>query len=285
MMILPSDNLLKKHGAIRSETIDGAECYIRDYKAYLLADERGGTAFAIIQKAFIKKNYPLNDLSQTMKQLNNQSIMDEADGIAKDAKTMLLESVQPDIILELDYSYDMDINSRNFARRVVYTITAIDAYTNKVFSSNTYTGDESTDFSEAFADAIDENMSDIMGEIQDYFNDIVENGREIIVRYTIDKGSPIKFSDVYSTTGETYSEWIQDYMDYCTIDGTYKLERNSEYELYFVNVRIPTQLENGTQLNSLRWARQCIKEMREKLGVICTNRSQGLSEVVITLNK
>ena len=53
--------------------------------------------------------------------------------------------------------------------------------------------------------------------------------------------------------------------------------------MYFVNVRIPTQKENGTQLNALGWARQCVKEMREKLKVSSSNRAQGLSEVVITI--
>ena len=283
IMVIPSDNLLKKHGALTKENANGADLYIRDYNSYLIKDEKSKIAISIIQKAFIDAGYPLNDLDKNLKQLNDYSIRDDADGVKKDTKTMLLESVQPDIILELDYSYDMDMNSRNFDREVSYTLTAVDAYTNKVFSSNVFSGGKGENFQTAFENAIDEKAGSLMSEIDNYFEDIIGNGREITVQFNIDQNSSIKFSDAYKSTGESYSEWIQDYMDYYTINGTYKLERNSDYQLYFVNVRIPTQNENGTQLNALGWARQCVKEIREKLNVSCTNRAQGISEVVITI--
>lgn len=283
IMVIPSDNLLNKNGALKKEIIDGAEIYIRDYNGYLINDTKSKAAISIIQKAFVNEGYPLNDLDKNLKHLNDRSIRDEADGVKKDAKTLLLESVQPDIIIELDYSFDMDMNSRNFDREISYTLTAIDAYTNKVFSSNVYSGGKGTDFKTAFEDAIDEKIGSMMSEIDNYFGDIVANGREITVQFNVDKNSMIKLSDTYSSSGESYSEWIQDYMDYYTIKGTYKLERNSDYEMYFVNVRIPTQKENGTQLNALGWARQCVKEMREKLKVSSSNKAQGLSEVVITI--
>lgn len=283
IMVIPSDNLLNKHGALTKKVANGADLYIRDYNAYLVCDERSKAAISIIQKAFIDKGYPLNDLDKTLKQINNQAIRDDADGVKKDAKTMLLEAVQPDIILELDYSFDMDMNSRNFDREVSYSLTALDAYTNKVFSSNVFSGGKGQDFQKVFEKAIKDKMNSVMSEIDRYFGDIVENGREITVQFNIDKNASIKFSDAYTSSGESYSEWIQDYMDFYTINGTYKLERNSEYQLYFVNVRIPTQNENGTQLNALGWARQCVKEIREKLNLSCTNRAQGLSEVIITI--
>ena len=283
IMVIPSDNLLKKYGALTVERTNGADLYIRDYNAYLVRDEKSKTAISIIQKTFIDAGYPLNDLDHNLKQLNDRSIRDDADGVKKDAKTMLLESVQPDIVLELDYSFDLDMSSRNFEREVSYTLTAIDAYTNKVFSSNVFSGGKGQDFQNAFQDAINEKKASLMSEIDNYFGDIVENGREITVQFNIDNNASIKFSDSYTSSGESYSEWIQDYMDYYTINGTYKLERNSDYQMYFVNVRIPTQNENGTQLNALGWARQCVKEMREKLNISCSNRAQGLSEVVITL--
>ncbi len=283
IMVIPSDNLLKKHGSMKIETVDGADLYIRDYNGYLISDERSKTAISIIQSEFIEAGYPLNDLDMSLKQLNNRSIRDDADGVNKDAKTILLESVQPDIIIELDYSYDMDMSSRNFERELSFTLTAVDAYTNKVFSTNVLSGGKGENFSEAFENAIKNNIGSTMSEIDHYFGDIIENGREITVQFNIDQNASIKFSDSYLSSGESYSEWIQDYMDYYTINGTYKLERNSDYQMYFVNVRIPTQNENGTQLNALGWARQCVKEMREKLKLSCTNRSQGLSEVVVTI--
>ena len=284
IMVIPSDNLLKKNGAIKKETADGVELIVRDYEQYLLKDERVKTAIAIIQKAFIDANYPLNDLDKSLKQIHNRSLADDADGMAKDAKTLLLETVQPDIIIELDYNYDMNATSHDYKRALSYTITTIDAYTNKVFASSTCSDVKEKDFSTAFTKGFKKRSSDIMNDINNYFGDIIKNGREITVQFTVNQGATVNLSTAMSSTGMTYAEWIQDYMDYATINGTYKLERNTDYEMYFVNVRIPTQNSNGTQLNALGWARQCVKEMRDKLKVNCTSHSQGLAQVSIMIN-
>lgn len=284
LMIIPSDKLLKENGALQEENYDGVSHVVRDYSGYLLRNETNKIAISTIQKEFVSIGYPLNDLERTLKQINDHSLRDQADGIMKDAKTLLLESAQPDIILELDYSYNMDMNSRNFDRTVDYVLTAIDAYTNKVISAYTFSGGEGDNFETAFSSAIHKNINGTVKDIQKYFQDVVNNGREITVQFAITNGSNISFVDAYSSTGETYQEWIQDYMDYNTINGTYRLERNSDYQLYFTNVRIKNQNDNGTQLNALGWGRKCVKEMREKLGISCTNKSQGLSEVLITIN-
>ena len=62
IMVIPSDNLLKKHGALTKEIAHGADLYIRDYNAYLMQDKNSKAAISIIQKAFIEAGYPLNDL-------------------------------------------------------------------------------------------------------------------------------------------------------------------------------------------------------------------------------
>ncbi len=284
IMVIPSDNLLKKHGAIKRDSADGVEFLVRDYEQYLLKDERVTTAIAIIQRAFIDANYPLNDLDKSLKQIHNRSLADDADGVAKDAKTLLLETVQPDIIIELDYSYDLSATSHDYNRALSYTITTIDAYTNKVFASSTCSDVKDKDFASAFTKGFKKRSGDIMKDINNYFGDIIENGREITVQFSVNQGASVNLSTAMSSTGMTYAEWIQDYMDYATINGTYKLERNTDVEMYFVNVRIPTQNSNGTQLNAMGWARQCVKEMRDKLKVNCTSHSQGLAHASIMIN-
>jgi hypothetical protein len=131
IMVIPSDNLLNEYRALSNKTYDNGRKYvIRDYQHYLQANKDNQQILSVIQEAFINMNYPLTDLEQGIKQLNTQEATDMADNLEKDSKTLLLTTVQPDIILELDYQNKMDLSSHNVTNRTLsYTLRAIDAYT------------------------------------------------------------------------------------------------------------------------------------------------------------
>ena len=62
------------------------------------------------------------------------------------------------------------------------------------------------------------------------------------------------------------------------------MQRNTDKELYFVNCRIPLLNEDGTQYGVYDWARDMSRSIRKNLGVKASNKSQGLGEVLITLD-
>ena len=118
--------------------------------------------------------------------------------------------------------------------------------------------------------------------IKDYFTDIMLEGREITVRFSVEKGSNVLLGSECAT-GDSYSDWIMDYMDLNTKKGTYKLQNNTDYELYFTNVRIPVLREDGTQFSAYHWARQCTSAIRNDCGIKASNKVQGLGEVNIVI--
>ena len=69
-----------------------------------------------------------------------------------------------------------------------------------------------------------------------------------------------------------------------TVKGAYKLQRNTDNELYFVNCRIRLLNDDGTQYGVYDWAREMSQSMNKQLGVSCANKSQGLGEILITIN-
>ena len=167
----------------------------------------------------------------------------------------------------------------NIAAAIAYM--AFDSYTSKAFSTknNSCNG---RDFNALFSEAIHKEMKHIFPEINNYFKDIVVHGREITVRFSVKKGFPFNLSSE-SITGDTYTDWIMDYMDAHAKKGTYKLQNNTDYELYFTNVRISTLCPDGTQNSAYKWARELIKEMRNDCGVKCANKVQGLGDVHIMI--
>ena len=283
IVVIPSDRLLKTYGAIGCNIVDGKEIYTRNYNRYLVNNSNNKAIISIIQNKFVSLNFPLSDLEQTLKSLNNQSLQDAADGFIKDPKTLLLTTVSPDIILELDYEFKRDFNSRDLTKyNLSYTLNAIDAYTNKVFSTQTFQGLEGNSLESILKRNLDKNIDKLSSEINNYFADIVYRGREITVRFAVEKGSNIKLSDE-SIEGETYTDWIIDYIKTNAKKGTYVMQRNTDNELYFVNVRINTLNPDGTQFSAYDWGRELGIKLRKELGVKTVNKTQGLGEVLISI--
>lgn len=284
IMVLPSDNLLEEYSALKTQTIDGRKFVLRDYQQYLLANNDNQQILSTVQGAFVDMNYPLNDLEQSLKQMNTQEATDMADDLAKDSKTMLLTTAQPDIILELEYKNKMDLASHNVnSRQLSYTLRALDAYTNKVVATINETGIENSNAVDAIQKSINEKLPKLSEDIIKYFSDILYRGREVTVRVAVENGSNVKLSDE-NVEGDTYSDWIVDYLNTHTIKGTYKMQRNSDNEIYFVNVRIKLLNEDGTQNSVYNWAREFRSAIRKNLGVKATNKAQGLGEILITIS-
>lgn len=289
IMVIPGDQTLQNFKTLKTERVNGREYIIRDYKKYLLKDDRARRIISTIQDAFNAQDFPLNDFEQTLKQLDTQEALDMAEGFEKDAKTQLLTVAQPDIILELSYDTSRDkisMTSHNYSHKgpknISFTLSALDAYTNKAVATMTASNLKNESTTEAIQASIKEQMPKFQQDIQNYFSDILTRGRDITVRVAVAKGGNVKLSDE-SIEGDTYADWIIDYIKTHTIKGAYKLQRNTDNELYFVNCRIKLLNDNGTQYGIYDWTRDLQKNLRKKLGLKCANKAQGLGEVLISI--
>lgn len=283
LMVLPSDNLLKSSGALTTETVNGKTVNIRDYNKFFTSNKDNKAIISVIQNAFVQVNYPIQDLEQTLKQLETQEALDMVDGMQKDAKTMLLTVAQPDMIIELDYNSSFDMKKPvNEARTISYTLNVLDSYTNSVISSTSETGLSGENVAAILTAGLSKTTKKMTDEIQRAFSDILTRGRNVTVRVAIGANCDFNLSDD-SIVDEPYSDWIVDYIKTHTVKGAYKMQRNTDKELYFVNCRIPLLNEDGTQYGVYDWARDMSRSLRRNLGVKATNKSQGLGEILITI--
>ena len=290
IMVIPGDQTLQTFKCLKTETVNGRSFVIRDFQNYLLKDYRARRIISTIQDAFIDVDFPLSDFEQTLKQLNTQEALDMADGIDKDAKTLLLFTAHPDIILELNYfsSKDkgMSMTSHNYSnkgeRDISYTLTALDAYTNKSVATINAVNIKNESTTEGLQEDLKKQLPKFQKDIQKYFSDILTRGREITVRVAIAKGCNVNLNDE-SIEGDTYTDWIIDYMKAHTIKGAYKMQNNTNKELSFTNCRIKLLNEDGTQYGVYDWTRDLAKNLRKNLGLKVTNKAQGLGEVLLVI--
>ncbi|RLD41174.1 MAG: hypothetical protein DRI86_13920, partial [Bacteroidetes bacterium] len=180
-----------------------------------------------------------------------------------------------------------DSKSRNLNKSLTYTLKALDAFSSKSVANIQETGygkkQETNDLSELMKNSLDEQINNFSNQITNYFSDIIRKGREITVRVTITKGVTMSMEDDCLDEGETYSDWLIDYMKTHTQKGAYKLQKNTESEMFFKNVRIKTLNENGTQYGAYDFARELRKAFRKGCGVKASNKTQGLGDVHIML--
>jgi len=289
IMVIPGDQTLQNFKCLKTEKANGRDYILRDYNKYLLKDDRAKRIISTIQDEFNKQNYPLSDFEQTLKQLDTQEALDMADGFEKDAKNQLLTVAQPDIILELSYDTSRDkmsMTSHNYSgkgeKNINFTLNALDAYTNKVVATMTASNIKGESTTETIQASIKEGMPKFQQDITNYFSDILTRGRDITVRVAVEKGCNVNLSDE-SIEGDTYADWIMDYIKSHTVKGAYKMQRNTDKELYFVNCRIKLLNEDGTQYGVYDWTRDLQKNLRKNLGLKCTNKAQGLGEVLISV--
>lgn len=289
IMVIPGDQVLQNFKCLTTQKANGRDYILRDYKSYMLKDDRAKRIISTIQNEFNAQNFPLNDFEQALKQLDTQDALDMADDLEKDAKTMLLTVAQPDIILELTYDTSRDkisMTSHNYSGRgeknVSFTLNALDAYTNKVVATMTASNIKGESTTETIQESIKEGMPKFQQDITKYFCDILTRGRDITVRISVEKGCNVNLSDE-SVEGDTYADWIMDYIKTHTVKGAYKMQRNTAKELNFVNCRIKLLNEDGTQYGVYDWTRDLQKNLRKNLGLKCTNKAQGLGEVLISV--
>lgn len=289
IMVIPGDQTLQSFKCLTTEKVNGRPYFLRDYKSYLLKDDRAKRIISTIQNAFNDQNFPLNDFEQTLKKLDTQEALDMADGLEKDAKTMLLTIAQPDIILELTYDTSRDkmsLTSHNYSHKgdknISFTLNALDAYTSKVVATMTASNIKGESTTETIQQAISANMPKFQNDIVKYFSDILTRGRDITVRIAVEKGSNVKLSDE-SIEGDTYADWIIDYIKAHTVKGAYKMQNNTDYELSFVNCRIKLLNDDGTQYGVYDWTRDLAKDLRKNLGLKVANKAQGLGEVLLVI--
>lgn len=283
LMIIPSDRMLKDEKCLTINTFNGKKTIIRDISGFIVKSEKSNSIISAIQKYFIQIGYPLNDLEQSLKSINNRQISDETDNIAKDAKTLLLNTVSPDIILELDYQENVITGRTSRKSYINIALSAIDVYSDKVIAvANKNNLDMSLD--EYLEKGITKDLETLEPQLRNYFTDIVTNGREISFRVTLSNDCPISLSDMYNNEGDTYSDWIRRWVITNAKNGSANMVSNTKKEMAFTYVRISNVMDDGTQFNAYEFAGKFRKEFFKTFSLQSSNNSQGLGNALVIIN-
>lgn len=118
-------------------------------------------------------------------------------------------------------------------------------------------------------------MPTFVGRLQEHFDDLQENGREITVACRIgDNGSGINFNSEFD--GKELSTVISDWMNDNTVNHVYSTRNASRNRLSFEQVRIPFKDANGRVMQAKEFVDGLKRHLRSTCGLKSENTTKGL---------
>lgn len=246
LMVIPSDAFCMRQGYVTNYTDEsGNTLSASDFNTAFLKDENLRLVISELSAIMAQRGFPLKDLEQTLKSLNNQkteaSLLTGKGGgtIAESPLDKLKRTAKADIILDIDYS----IKSRGPQKYISFNLRGVDAYTNKIITAVSGDGKPSTAATTGLLleEAVLNYMDSFNAALQGHFDDMFQNGREVSISILMTDNCPVSFDDDFDFMGEvvTLGDAIDFWMDENTVQGRFSRANGGDYFIDYEQVRIP----------------------------------------------
>ena len=284
LMVVPSDLYCNQHGYMQTFSNQGQTENVPDYKRALQNDPQLLTGITVIGQMMADRGFPLKLMEQELKSLNEESSEDalltskSGSDIAESPVDRLKKKSKSDIILQVTWL----VNRTGPKYSLTFNLQGIDAYTNKQIAACQGTGDPtfSAELPVLIEESIANHLETFTTQLQNHFNDMFENGREITLR--VKKWEDSEFDLESEFDGTELSDIIEDWVSANTVKGRFNTSDATENYMYFEQVRIPLFEENQRAMDARRWTRGLINKLKT-LGVPAKLMMKGLGQATIVI--
>ena len=284
LMVVPSDLYCNQHGYMQTFNNQGQTENVPDYKRALQNDPQLLTGITVIGQMMADRGFPLKLMEQELKSLNEESAEDalltskSGSDIAESPVDRLKKKSKSDIILQTTWL----VNRTGPKYSLTFNLQGIDAYTNKQIAACQGTGDPtfSAELPVLIEESIANHLETFTTQLQNHFNDMFENGREITLR--VKKWDDSEYDLESEFNGTELSDIIEDWVSANTVKGRFNTSDATENFMYFEQVRIPLFDENQRAMDARRWTRGLINKLKT-LGVPAKLMMKGLGQATIVI--
>lgn len=289
LMVVPSDAWCITNGYVTVYDNQGTTVKIPDYKAAFQSDMDLALAISKINGIMAARDFPMKNLESVIKSIEQRTMEDNLTtsktsgaALAETPLDVVRRTAKADIILSLSWK----VNTVGAKKSVTYILQGIDAYTDKQIAGSEGTGAPSfsAEVPVLLEEAIVSNMDNFTASLQDYFDDLFANGREVNVDIMVfDNGSGIDLESEYN--GSELSEIIDDWMYENTVSHRYSKLDGSETRLYYEQVRIPLYDAKGRAMDTETYVRELRKYLRANYQIESKVLTKGLGRAVLVLGE
>ena len=289
LMILPSDNWCEQRYFNTEFNNQGTKQKVPNYKQAFQEDTEIGQVISKIGSLMIDRGFPLKDAEQELKAIEARNAEDNmttsttsGSSISESPLDKLKNKAKADIIIQIWWK----VNKTEQGKSVSFTLEAFDAYTSKRIAASTGNGaPNNTDIIPVLLqNAILANIDPFAAQLQFHFDDMFNNGREILL--TVKKWNSWDKDLETEIEGKEINEYINEWLQKNTVKGRYSNADATENILRFDQVRIPLYDVNNNGLD----ARQFSKGLQKYLKTAPFNfevklMTRGLGEAILILGE
>ncbi|MEG1572490.1 MAG: DUF6175 family protein [Bacteroidales bacterium] len=268
LMVVPSDVWSVQNGYTATFDNQGTKQVIPDYKKALQNDANLLLVISKINSLMAERGFPLKNMETVLKSIE-QSTAEDNLTMSKTSGAELAESplerfkrvAKADIILQLTWT----VNTSGPKSYVTYNLQGLDPYTNKQIAGAQGSGAPSitADIPVLLEEAVLANMDNFTAQLQNHFDDLFANGREVVVNIRVfNNGSGLDLEKEYGDKelGEVIDEWMYNN----TVNHRYSKSDASENYIYFEQVRIPLYKSNGMAMDTESFVRDLRSYLRKE---------------------
>lgn len=281
LMVVPSDAWCKEHGFEQTFDNQGTQEQIPDYKAAISTDKQLNAVISKINILMADRGFPLKDLQQTVKSIASLSAEDRlitsrtsGAAIVETPLDRLRRTAKADIILEIDWT----VNAMGPKNSITYNLRGLDAYSGKQVAGAEGTGNQSfsAEIPILLEEAVQDHMDAFVERLQAHFDDMLANGREVVLDMRIFDSSDITFENEYD--GYELAEVIDNWLADNTVNHRFSKSDATETMALYEQVRIPIYKANGMAQDTYGFARELARYLNKapyNIPVKVVNRGLG----------
>lgn len=259
LMVVPSDAWCKEHNFEQAFDNQGTKEMVPDYKAALSTDKSLNAVISKINTLMADRGFPLKDLQQNIKSISNLSAEDRLIRSKSSGATImespldrLRRTAKADIILDIDWT----VNTVGPKSSITYNLRALDAYSNKQVAGaeGTGKGSFSAELPVLLEEAVQDHMDAFVERLQAHFDDLLTNGREVVLDMRIFDNSSVDFEKEYN--GYELNEVIDNWLSDNCVNHRFSKSDATESMILYEQVRIPLYKNNGTAQDTYGFSRE-----------------------------
>lgn len=292
LMVVPSDNWCVQNGYTITYDDQGTERILPDYRKALQSSSDLLLVIGKINTLMADRGFPLKNLESVLKQIDQESaelsMMSSKSGamVAESPIDILKRTAKADIIIQITWS----VNEVGPKKSITFNIQGLDAYTAKQVAGAQGTGEPSfsTELPLLLEEAVVGHFDNFVDRLQDHFDDLFANGREIILQVRVWESAGIDLEEEYTYNSEELElgMHIEDWLADNTVEGRFSFMDGTENFIKFEQVRIPLFDDRGRATDARRWARDLSKFLSDEPFML-ENKiyTKGLGEVWIIIGE
>ncbi len=288
IMILPSDVWCNTNGYMMEYNNQGTVVKVPDYKRAFQENADLVNVVSKINGLMADRKFPLKNAESALKTMQSEDADDaiaqskSGAAVAESPIDKLKKTAKADIIMQLTWV----VNTTGPKKSITFNLQGLDSYTDKQVATAQGTGAPSftAELPVLLEEAVLAQIDNFSASLQQHFDDMFENGREIIIRIKKFDSWDGDLEKDYG--GKELGAIIEDWLAKSTVKGKFSTSDATANMMLFEQVRIPLYDTTGRALD----ARGFCKELQKYLTAppySITNKltMKGLGQATIYLGE